>query len=317
LKGIRNFANKIWNASRFVMMNLDDDAAYVAVDPDTAKQTLADRWIMSRCQEVTGEVDRLLKRYDIGEAGRTLYDFIWNEFCDWYIELAKPRLYNKDNENDRRLVQHILWYVLQRTMQLLHPFMPFITEEIWQNLAHQGDTIMNSQWPELQKKWINPQAVTEMNLLMNIVKAVRNIRVEMGVGPGPKIEVILRGKTDSEVALLSDNRAMLEKIAGLAKLTIEQIQAEKPGQAMTAIVGPVEVYVPLKGLIDKEKEIARLAKELATAESELDRVNKKLSNQGFLAKAPPDVVAKEESKQTEYAETAEKIRERIQQIEDL
>ncbi len=316
-EGIRNFANKIWNASRFVLMNLDDDGEYTRLDLRDENLTLPDRWIISRIHEVSDEVTRLLKRYDIGEAGRSLYDFIWNEYCDWYIEVSKPRLYGKENNRDRMLVQHILWYVLQRTMQLLHPFMPFITEEIWQHLPHDGETIMTSQWPQSDASMIRPQAVSDMNTIMNIVKAIRNIRVEMGVGPGPKIEVILRASGTQDLSLLNENHSVLEKIAGLSKLEIEPVQESQPEQAMTAIVGSIEVYVPLRGLIEKDKEIARLSKELSVADVELDRLEKKLNNEDFLSKAPQQVVAKERGKQADYREKAEKIRDRIRQLELL
>ncbi len=316
-EGIRNFANKIWNASRFVMMNLDEDEAYTEIDLTSSDLALSDRWILSRSQEVLKEVDRLLARYDIGEAGKTLYDFIWSEFCDWYIELAKPRLNDPQQPQDRKQVQHILWHVLKGTMEMMHPFMPFITEEIWQHLPHEGDTIMYAAWPEVKEELIDEQAVKKMNLLMEIVRIIRNIRVEMNVKPAQKVDAILQCSDPEAQMTIGENQSLLEKIAGLSSFVVEDASRQKPKQAMSGIVEGVEVFVPLQGLIDPDKEISRLNKELSTALKELEKVEKKLVDQEFIQKAPSHIVEKEKSKQSEFKEKAEKTQERIKQLKEL
>lgn len=315
-EGTRNFANKIWNASRFVLMNLDNDD-FTLVDWTEESLTLADRWIISRSHEVTGEVERLLKRYDIGEAGRELYDFIWNEFCDWYIEIVKPRLYDQGNPRDRHLVQNILWRVLSRTLSLLHPFMPFITEEIWQCLPHQGESIMISPWPAVNPKRIDAQAVADMGQIMEIIKTIRNMRAEMNINLGQKMKVEIHCGTLELVQVLEENRNIIVKLAGLGELKIVSTSAEKPDHALTAIAGGVEIYLPQAGLIDKDKEISRLEKELVVAQSELERVVQKLKSSGFLEKAPPEIIAKEREKEGKNRDTVKKIEERIHQIRQL
>ncbi len=307
LDNTRNFANKIWNASRFVMMNLQD------FKPEGIGQdySLADRWILSRFNCAAGEVTAAMEKYDLGEAARVLYEFIWNEFCDWYIELAKPSLYGKEDELRRQTAQYVLWHVLANTMKLLHPFMPFITEEIWQHLPHEGETIMLQQWPQFDEGLVNTEAEEEMAVIMEVIKAIRNMRAEMNVPPAKKADVIIAANSDRNLRALQSGLAYLYNLGQAAEIDLQAQVAEKPEQALTAMTKGIELFMPVKGLVDIEKELARLNKEMAELDKELVRVNGKLGNDGFLAKAPAAVIAKEKSKQQEFQEKRDVILERL------
>jgi valyl-tRNA synthetase len=312
LESTRNFANKIWNASRFVMMNLDDfepgDTSLEELKPGF---TLADKWILSRFNETVGEISRNLERYDLGEAARIMYEFIWNEFCDWYIELVKPALYGKKDKSTRKNAQYILWHVLSGTMKLLHPMMPFITEEIWLHLPHQGKTIMLQSWPEYISSLNDNIAVEQMSVVMDVIKAIRNIRGEMNVPPSRKAEIIIAANSEASYEALQAGLDYITNLAGASELKVEKTLADKPENAMTAITQGIEVFIPLKGLIDIDKEIARLEKEVAVLDKELARVDGKLSNSAFIDKAPVDVIEKERAKQAEFQEKKDALTERL------
>ncbi|QJW45897.1 valine--tRNA ligase [bacterium BFN5] len=311
----RNFANKLWNASRFVLMNLAGfDESY---KPAAKQFTLADRWILSRYTKTINEVTRNLERFELGEAGRVLYEFIWNEFCDWYIEMAKPRLYNKEDQDSRATAQYVLWVVLQDTLKLLHPFMPYITEEIWQHLPHQGISIMVSRWPEEQKELLDTQAEQDMNAIMDAIKAIRNLRAEVNVPPGKKSEVLMQIDDSAMHANFAENIQYLRTLAAAEPVVLLSDKDVKPENAMTAVTSGVEIYLPLKGLIDVPKETARLNKEMDTLQKELARISGKLSNAGFVAKAPVEVIEKEQAKQREYEEKRIAITERLAYLASL
>lgn len=311
----RNFANKLWNASRFALMNLAGfDENY---QPAAAQYTLADRWILSRFTKTVTEVTRNLERFELGEAGRALYEFIWNELCDWYIEMAKPRLYNKEEFDQRATAQYVLWHVLQNTLKLLHPFMPYITEEIWQHLPHRGVSIMVSAWPEPQVDMVDARAEANLTVIMDTIKAVRNLRAEVNVPPGKKSEVVLQIADPAMQALFAANDQYLRTLAAAERVVLLSPAEPKPKNAMTAVVSGVEVYLPLKGLIDVDKETARLNKELETLTKELARISGKLSNPGFAAKAPAQVIAKEQAKAREYEDKRLAIHERLAYLAGL
>ena len=305
LEAARNFANKIWNASRFVLMNLAD----YEKDAYTPEYTLADKWILTRLSQTIGDTTRFLDKYELGEAARTLYDFMWDEFCDWYIEMAKARLY-KGTPEQKYTAQLVLSIVLEKTLQLLHPFMPFITEELWQNLPVEGDTIMLSKWPEVSDIASYPEEAQQMALLMEVIRAVRNIRGEMNVPLGKKSELILWAD-DSQQDILRQGEEYLLSLASAETVVISEKQATAPEQAGSAHVKGVDIFLPLKGLIDFEKEIARLNKEIGAIDKDLARINGKLGNEGFLAKAPADVIEKEKAKAAELTEKKAALAERL------
>lgn len=315
----RNFANKLWNASRFMLMNLEGfDKSFVPSEED---YTLADKWIMSRYAKTAQGVTANLEKFELGEAGRLIYEFIWNEFCDWYIELAKARLYDKENLRPRQTAQYVLGYVLEGTLRLLHPFMPFITEEIWQHIPHEGISIMVSQWPgndeKALSKLINDGDEAAMTAIMESIKTIRALRLEVNAAPGKKSEVILNFTDESLRQVFADNEGYLTVLAAAEPVTMLAAGSDKPENAMAGVVNGVEIYLPLKGLIDVDKEVARLNKEMATLEKEVSRLEKKLGNQGFLAKAPAEVVAGEQEKLKGYQEKQAAVKERLSYLATL
>lgn len=303
----RYFCNKIWNAARFVLMNLED---YDPEKPAATDYSLADRWIVSRFQQTLAELDKLMDRYDFGAASKLVYEFIWNEICDWYIELVKPDLYQKERPEVRQRVQGVLVDILSQTMALLHPFMPYLSEEIWQALPHKGISLMLAEWPKQCADKIDLQAEKEMALIMDLIKAVRNIRSEVNIVPSKKVEVIMQA-TLEDIALMESGKVYFQTLGGLSSLEITLLRDEKPDKAMTARVGGIELYLPLAGLLDLDKERARLQKELEKAEKEIARVDNKLANQGFVAKAPANVIEKEKEKREEWLVKKAKIAERL------
>ena len=308
LESARNFANKIWNAARFSLMNLEDYQADSTLAP---QYETADKWIISRYSAVSRQVTEMLDRYELGEAARVLYEFIWNEFCDWYIELVKPRLYGKDTEESRYAAQKTLVEVLRGSMELLHPFMPFITEEIWQHLPHEGETIMLAKWPEQEESLISAEIDKQMELTIEVIRAIRNLRSVMNVPLGKKAEVIICANTPEYTVYLKDGANYILSLASAESLSVEETLAAKPTQAATAVVHGIEIYLPLKGLIDLDKEIARLEKELTKMEGEIKRIEGKLANEGFVAKAPAEVIEKEKEKLVKYQASKEALLVRL------
>ena len=312
IESTRNFTNKIWNASRFALMNLD------GYDPKAPRNpyTLADKWILSRLQHTIGEVSSYLDKFELGEAGRLIYDFIWGEVCDWYIELIKPRLYNKDDAAERATAQAVLCQVLGDAMKLLHPFMPFITEEIWQHLPHEGESIMIAPWPHMAGDLLDDAAEKQMTALMDVIKAIRNMRAEVGAAPGHKAPALVLADPEL-VDVFKNNSDYVCRLGTVDVLTVGGAEDAAPENALTAVVTGAKVYLPLKGLIDVEKELARLQKELDGAEKEAKRTAGKLSNAGFLAKAPAEVVEKEKAKQAETEAKIQGLKERMETLRKL
>lgn len=312
VEGTRNFANKIWNASRFALMNMEG----YDKDAELAPYTLADKWILSHLQDTIKDVTGLLERFELGEAGRAIYDFIWSEVCDWYIEIAKPRLYNKEAAAERATAQHVLATVLVSAMKLLHPYMPFITEEIYQCLPHEAESIMISKWPVADESLVDPEAERGMNAIMDSIKAIRNMRAEVNANPGKKIPAIMLVSEDLR-EVVAHNDSYIKLLGGIDNLELRPLNGEKPENAMAAVVTGIEVYLPLAGLIDVEKETQRLSKELAAMEKDLQRAGGKLNNAGFLAKAPEDVIAKERAKYEELSGKIEAVKKRMAYLAEL
>lgn len=300
-----NFANKIWNASRFVLMNLEDFS-----ETDSLELELADQWIISRFNTVAKEVNENIEKYELGEAGRKIYEFIWNEFCDWYIEIAKISLYDKENQKKRQKTQVVLRDVLKGAMELLHPVMPFITEEIWQHLPGTEGTIMKTKYPSGENSKTDKDSENKMNLLMDIVRGIRNIRSEMGVPPSKKATALFYVEDKNKEAFIKEVTPYLKTLASLEEVKIIDNKDETVKSA-TAVVKGFEIFLPLEDLIDLSKEIERLEKEIKKLEGEVDRIDKKLSNPGFTAKAPEDVIEKEKEKREGYLIDLNIVRERL------
>ncbi|MBM7653040.1 valine--tRNA ligase [Neobacillus cucumis] len=305
-----NFANKIWNASRFALMNMDG-LTYEEID-FSGEKSVADKWILTRLNETIEHVTRLSERYEFGEVGRALYNFIWDDFCDWYIEMAKLPLYGED-EAAKKTTRSILAYVLDNTMRLLHPFMPFITEEIWQNLPHAGESITTAAWPVVKPELTDDQAAQEMKLLVEMIRAVRNIRAEVNTPLSKKIKMLVKAKDESILKAVETNRSYIERFCNPEELQIG-IDIEVPEKAMTAVVTGLEIILPLEGLINIDEEIARLNKELDRLNKEVERVQKKLGNEGFMKKAPESVVAEERAKEKDYLEKRDTVEARIKEL---
>lgn len=305
-----NFANKIWNASRFALMNMDG-MTYDEID-FSGEKSVADKWILTRLNETIEHVTRLSDRYEFGEVGRALYNFIWDDFCDWYIEMAKLPLYGED-EAAKKTTRSILAHVLDQTMRLLHPFMPFITEEIWQNLPHQGESITTAKWPEVNPAFSDDQAAQEMKLLMEMIRSVRNIRAEVNTPMSKKIKMLVKAKDEKVLKAIENNRGYIERFCNPEELQMG-IEIQTPEKAMTAVITGLEIILPLEGLINIDEEIARLEKEFERLTKEVDRVQKKLSNEGFMKKAPESVVAEERAKENDYREKRAIVEARIKEL---
>ncbi|MGM0841853.1 MAG: valine--tRNA ligase [Bacillota bacterium] len=313
VESVWNFANKIWNASRFALMNMDG-MTYDEIDL-SGEKSVADKWILTRLNETIETVTRLADRYEFGEVGRVLYNFIWDDFCDWYIEMAKLPLYGED-EAAKKTTRSILAYVLDNTMRLLHPFMPFITEEIWQNLPHQGESITVAAWPAVQEELTDQGAAEEMKLLVDIIRAVRNVRAEVNTPMSKQINLMLKAKDAHTLTIIEKNKAYIEKFCNPEKLEMGT-DLVTPDKAMTAVVTGVDLFLPLEGLINIEEEIARLQKELEKWTKEVSRVQGKLNNEKFVSKAPQNVVDEEKAKEKDYLEKQATVKARIEELKSL
>ncbi|RXE49310.1 valine--tRNA ligase [Chromohalobacter israelensis] len=303
LDGYRNFCNKLWNASRYVLMNAEGEDCGLEGEVELS---LADRWIVSRLQQTEAQVTRAMEEFRFDHASQALYDFVWNEYCDWYLELSKPVLWD-DNATAaaKRGTRRTLVRVLETILRLAHPMMPFISEEIWQRVAplagtHAGgdDSIMAQPWPQADDSRVDTQATRDIEWLKGVIVAVRNIRAEMNIAPGKPLEVLLTKGDETDRARLEANRLFLSKLAKLDSVT----WLDDPDQAplcATQLVGDMEVLVPMAGLIDKDTELARLAKEIDKQDKFIGGIEKKLGNEGFISKAPAEVVDKERAKLAE------------------
>jgi len=313
LEASRNFANKIWNAARFMLMHLDKSDGLDITRYQPEDFTLAEKWILQRFNDVITEVNKNMEKYLFGEVSKTLYDFIWSEFCDWYLELIKPRLYQDDNPEDVRQAARIGQNLLAGILKLLHPVMPFITEEIWQKLPGTSESIMIQNWPEVQQDYEFFEAAENLELIKEVIRSIRNIRNEMKVDPGQKITAILSAEKES-IELLQQAENYLKDLAGLDRVTIGQEISERPEKAVTAVVQDIDIILPLEDMIDIEEEIARLEKEREEIKSEIKRAEGKLANEGFVNQAPEDLVEAEREKLEEYNRQLSRISERIQEL---
>lgn len=314
VEGNRNFANKIWNATKFTLMNLDDyDAGFV---PSKEQLTLADRWILEGLAATEDSVSANLDKYELGAVADTIYNFAWNSFCDWYIETAKARLYGPHND-DRKVTQYVLVYTLTRMLALLHPFMPFITEHLWQHLPHEGKTLARAEWPKAEAQLRFPAEQEQMEQLMDAIKAVRNMRAEADVVPSKMCHIQISVTREDLKKCIEDHREYFEKLGHVEQITFLAPGADKPENALTAVVTGMEVYLELKGLIDTEKEKGRIEKAKAALEKDIARTSGKLNNQGFLAKAPEEVVQKEKEKLAQFEEKMKSFNERLEFLKNL
>ena len=306
-----NFINKIWNAARFVIMNLPEDAQ-AAHMPDTSEFDLSDSWIFDRLNHTVSEVTRLFDDYQFGEAGRELYNFIWNDFCDWYIEMAKVAL-NSDNQELKTRKQDNLIWILDQILRLLHPIMPFVTEKLWLSMPHDGESIMVAKYPEPHAEFENEPARRDMAFLIEIIKAVRNIRMEVNAPLSSSIDIMIQLEDAKNERILTDNEDYVKNFLHPKELTIST-QIAAPKLAKTAVISGAQIFVPLADLVNIEDEIKRMTKEEKDLQAEVERSTKKLSNQGFVAHAPEAVINKEKAKKADYENQLQSVQERIQEL---
>lgn len=308
-----NFINKIWNASRFVTMNLPSDAKPAHM-PDVSKFDLSDRWIFDRLNHTVSEVTRLFDEYQFGEAGREAYNFIWNDFCDWYIEISKVALNGDDEELKARKQENLIW-ILDQILRLMHPIMPFVTEKLWLSMPHEGKSIMVAEYPTTHKEFENKQADSDMAFLIEIIKAVRNIRMEVNAPMSSPIDIMIQLDDESNKHVLDENADYVENFLHPKELTVAA-EIEAPKLAKTAVIPGAQIFVPLTELVNVDDELAKMEKEEKRLEGEVQRAEKKLANKGFVDHAPEDVVNKEKEKKADYESQLAGVRERIQDLKE-
>lgn len=308
-----NFINKIWNASRYALMNVGD----LTVDQVdiTGEKTLADKWILTRLNQTIGKVTELFEKFEFGEAGRLLYRFIWDDFCDWYIEMSKETLAG-DDEAAKLTTRSILVYVLDNTLRLLHPIMPFVTEEIWQSVPHVGESLVVATYPTVHPEQMDEKAAEEMEFLMDFIRSVRTVRNEMNTPLSKPINILAKVSDAAHYAILKENESYIARFSNPEEFVYGE-DVEAPSDAVTSVIAGAEIYLPLAGLINIEDEIARLEKEAEKLQQEVDRVEKKLSNEKFVAKAPAAVVEAERAKGADYQAQREAVLERIATLKKI
>ena len=307
LDNCRNFCNKMWNASRFVMMNMEEE------EPKFLMLTSADKWILSKVNTLAKDVQETLSKYDLGLAAQKVYDFIWDEYCDWYIEMVKPRLYNKE-DSTRAAALWTLKQVLINALKLMHPFMPFITEELFTAIQDKEESIMVSQWPVYKEEWNYKENEMEIDAIKEAVRNIRNIRAEMNVAPSKKVHVYVVSESEEVRHIFEHSKVFFKTLGHASEVTVQTDKAGIGEDAVSVVIKDATIYMPLAELVDFAKEIERLEKEKSKLEKEVDRVVKKLANQGFVAKAPAAVIEEEKAKEEKYKAMLAQVEERLAQL---
>ncbi|KZL93508.1 valine--tRNA ligase [Clostridium magnum] len=311
VEAARNFANKIWNASRFVLMNIDEEI--MNKYKDCKKYTAADKWILSRMNTLVKEVTDNIEKFELGIASQKVYDFIWGEFCDWYIELLKPVMYGEDEEA-KGVAFNVLNKVLTTSLQLLHPIMPFITEEIYTHLYTGYESIVISKWPEYDEALRDEKAEKDMEYIIEAIKSLRNVRTEMNVPPSRKAKVMAYVTEEAALEAFKSGETYFQKLASASDVEFLNTKDEAPENVVSVVTRGAEMFMPLLDLVDLEKELERLNKEKEKLEKEIDRVEKKLANEKFVAKAPQAVVDEEKAKGDKYKEMLKAVIERLESL---
>jgi len=311
--GYRHFINKLWNAARFALMHLDRGYHQT----DFQNLCLPDQWILSRLQKTTADVSAALDGYRFNEAAGAIYNFVWHEFCDWYLEAVKPVLYDQEGQEAAEATRAVLWRVLRDTLVLLHPFIPFVTEEIWHHMPGTDGSIMAAAHPiDSTETFRSRDAEAAMTLLMEVIAGIRNVRGEMNIGPSLALQVQVQSEDDQTRQIIADHRDLIINLARLSTLAIENI-GPRPKSSATAVVNSASIFVSLEGIIDFVKETNRLEKEIKKLDTELSTVAKKLGNDGFLSKAPADVIEKVRQKQSALLEKQHKIQGNLDKIREV
>ena len=308
----RNFANKLWNATRFLMMNMSDEITDSNFDVE--KLNYEDKWILSKLQKVIKSITEKIEKYDIGLAADDIYDFIWSDFCDWYIEIVKPVLYS-DNLEEKTNTVKVLLYVLENILKLLHPFMPYITEEIWQALPNREDALIVSKWPEYKEELVFEKEERATEYIENAIREIRNARSEMNIENSKKSNTLVYTKDPEVKEIFEEMKGLLLSLGYSNSVEITDDEGRKNSENIAIVIDRAEIQLPLKELVDFEKELKRLQKDKKDAEAELKRAKGKLSNQGFVAKAPAKLIEEEKEKVTKYEEILKTVEEQIAKVE--
>lgn len=308
-----NFINKIWNASRFVIMNVGDFS--IEESDLTKEKSIADKWILARLNETITQVTDLFERFEFGEAGRQLYKFIWDDYCDWYIEMTKEVL-TQGTDEQKQTTKSVLIHVLDQTLKLLHPIMPFVTEEIWEHIPHIGESLVNASYPEANEAFEDEQAVNNMEMLIDLVRSVRTIRSEANRPLSKPIDLLIKTKSTQEKEFLIENQSFLIRFCNPDELVIDT-EVTVPSEVKTSVVSGAEIFIPLAGLVDIQEEIERLEKELTKWQSEIDRVEKKLSNERFVSNAPDKIVEEEKAKEKDYKDKYESVSRQLEKMKTI
>lgn len=310
----RNFANKMWNGSRFVIMNLDGFDV-TKVDKSRLKYELVDKWIFSRLNETAKSVAENLDKFLLDEAAKSVYEFLRGDFCDWYVEMAKIRLYNSEDADSKLTAQYVLWTVLEAGMRLLHPFMPYITEEIWQTIKAEGETVMLAQYPVADEKLIDKDVEKSFEYIKELISSLRNIRAEAGISPAKPAKVVIKSSDESELNTIKENYFFITKLGNLESIECGK-DMEKPAQSGFRVTGNSEVYMILTGLLDIEAEVKKLKAQLDKVAVELEKMNAKLSNEKFTSKAPAHILERDRRIQKEYQDKFDKLSENIKELQN-
>jgi len=314
IEGYRNFCNKLWNASRFAFMNLEDYQGTSELNP-ALKHSPADRWILSRLNSTCRDVNTALEEFKFNEAASAVYKFVWNELCDWYIELSKSSLFKEGPQ--KQAAQNVLVHVLTASLKLLHPFMPFITEEIWQKLptGENEKSIMLTSFPKFEAEKADPEIEQRLGLMMDIITGVRNIRGEMNLAPGLILPLVIKTSDAEKTRIILDNTRSINE---LARVELGEVSAEvvKPKVAASSVLDGLDLIVPLEGMMDFAEEKSRIEKELKKIAKDLIFLDKKLSNQNFVKKAPPEIIEKDKQRKLALSEKQMKLKNHLQTIEE-
>jgi valyl-tRNA synthetase len=316
IEGYRHFINKIWNAARFALMHVSDcdhEIRNVVAKPE--ELPLVHQWILSRTAAAIADVRLALDEYRFNDVASVNYQFIWHEFCDWYLEWIKADLFS-DDPIAKEQARGVLLVVLETIVKLIHPVTPFVSEEIWSVLPGERPLLATSPFPEIQENWLNAEVVSQMEMLMGIITGIRNIRSEAEVHPSTKIEALVICGDKQKAELIASFTSAISDMTRLSKLTVQQ-EADKPADAATYIYNDIEIFVPLKGLVDVESELAKLQRERQKVEAKLAQVNGKLSNKKFLDNAPDDIIAKEQEKKESLDAKMAKIVEAEERFRNL
>lgn len=307
----RNFANKIWNVARFVIMNLEGFDVK-SVNKEELKLELVDKWIFSRMNETSKEVADYIDKFQLDDAAKAVYEFLRGDFCDWYVELAKVRLYNDDEAGkaSKTTAQYVLWTVLEAGLRMLHPFMPFITEEIWQKIKVEGDSIMIQQYPVADESLINRDIENSFEYIKDVISSLRNIKAEMGISPAKEVKVVIKTSDEMELKTLEYNYIFITKLAKIEELKYGK-EMEKPEQSGFRVAGNSEVYMILTGLLNAEVEIKKIQEQIEKVQKDLDKVNAKLSDERFTSKAPAHILERERRIQKEHQDKMDKLTENL------